>query len=208
MDIEKIRNASCIYISSLEYDSFFYEKDEKQRRLDWIKKANKFSQCFSAINKGNRFDYLDWLHKSKMITDQECADAVDNGFVVTYSNQKYKGMNLYEWIKWNVKNRVDVLNDNERDIIEKLTGKSLSNIFQYNKPILVVDIIENRKIGKYDSQSKAAKDIQKIYGYKISATVIGNCVNNIQKSPYKGRFMFYYATDEEIKKYLEESKVS
>lgn len=135
-------------------------------------------------------------------------DAVDNGFVVTYSNQKYKGMNLYEWIKWNVKNRVDVLNDNERDIIEKLTGKSLSNIFQYNKPILVVDIIENRKIGKYDSQSKAAKDIQKIYGYKISATVIGNCVNNIQKSPYKGRFMFYYATDEEIKKYLEESKVS
>ena len=76
MDIEKIRNASCIYISSLEYDSSFYEKDEKQRRLDWIKKANKFSQCLSAINKGNRFDYLDWLHKSKMITDQECADAV------------------------------------------------------------------------------------------------------------------------------------
>ena len=70
MDIETIKNASCIYISSLEYDSFFYEKDEKQRRLDWIKKADKFSQCLSAINKGNRFDYLDWLHKLKMITDQ------------------------------------------------------------------------------------------------------------------------------------------
>ena len=58
MDIEKIKNASCIYISSLEYDSFYYEKDEKQRRLDWIKKADRFSQCLSAINKGNRFDYL------------------------------------------------------------------------------------------------------------------------------------------------------
>ena len=76
MDIEKIRNASCIYISSLEYDSFFYEKDERQRRLDWIKKADRFSQCLSAINKGNRFDYLNWLHKENLITDQECADAV------------------------------------------------------------------------------------------------------------------------------------
>lgn len=76
MDIEKIKNASCIYISSLEYDSFYYEKDEKQRRLDWIKKADRFSQCLSAINKGNRFDYLNWLHKGDLITDQECADAV------------------------------------------------------------------------------------------------------------------------------------
>ena len=76
MDIEKIKNASCIYISSLEYDSFYYEKDEKQRRLDWIKKADRFSQCLSAINKGNHFDYLNWLHKGDLITDQECADAV------------------------------------------------------------------------------------------------------------------------------------
>lgn len=76
MDIEKIKNASCIYISSLEYDSFYYEKDEKQRRLDWIKKADRFSQCLIAVNKGNRFDYLNWLHKGDLITDQECADAV------------------------------------------------------------------------------------------------------------------------------------
>lgn len=76
MDIEKIRNASCIYISSLEYDSFYYEEDEKQRRLDGINKAGRFSQCLSIINKGNRFDYLNWLHKEKLITDQECADAV------------------------------------------------------------------------------------------------------------------------------------
>ena len=76
MDIEKIKNASCIYISSLEYDSFYYEKDEKQRRLEKINKADRFSQCLSAVNKGNRFDYLNWLHKGDLITDQECADAV------------------------------------------------------------------------------------------------------------------------------------
>lgn len=76
MDIEKIKNASCIYISSLEYDSFYYEKDEKQRRLGWIEKADRLSQCLNAINKGNRFDYLNWLNKDCLITDQECADAV------------------------------------------------------------------------------------------------------------------------------------
>lgn len=76
MDIEKIKNASCIYISSLEYDSFYHEKDEKQTRTERINKADRFSQCLSAINKGNRFDYLNWLHKEGLITDQECADAV------------------------------------------------------------------------------------------------------------------------------------
>ena len=76
MDIEKIKNASCIYISSLEYDSFYYEKYEKQTRLERINKADRFSQCLNAINKGNRFDYLNWLHKDSLITDQECADAV------------------------------------------------------------------------------------------------------------------------------------
>lgn len=124
-------------------------------------------------------------------------DAVDNGIIVSYLNQKYKGMNIYEWIKWNVKNRIDTLNDNERELIEKLTGKALSNFYEYNKPILVMDIIENKEIGRYDSQLKASKEIQKIYGYKTTVTSIRNCANNIQKSPYKGRFMFYYVTDEE-----------
>lgn len=76
MDIERIKNASCIYISSLEYDGSYYQKDEKQTRLERINKADTFSQCLCAINKGNRFDYLNWLHKGNLITDQECADAV------------------------------------------------------------------------------------------------------------------------------------
>lgn len=76
MDIGKIKNASCIYISSLEYNGSYYEEDEKQTRIERINKADRFSQCLSAINKGNRFDYLNWLHKEGLITDQECANAV------------------------------------------------------------------------------------------------------------------------------------
>lgn len=76
MDIERIKNASYIYISSLEYDGAYYQEDEKQTRLERINKADTFSQCLCAINKGNRFDYLNWLHKGNLITDQECADKV------------------------------------------------------------------------------------------------------------------------------------
>lgn len=76
MDIERIKNATCIYIFSLEYDGSYYQEDEKQTRLERINKADTFSQCLCAINKGNRFDYLNWLHKGDLITDQECADAV------------------------------------------------------------------------------------------------------------------------------------
>ena len=99
MDIEKIKSVSCIYISSLEYDSFYYEKDEKQRRLGWIEKADRFSQCLSAINKGNRFDYLDWLHKNGLMTDQECADAVY--FIWTMQERFYRcGMSKAKMIKF------------------------------------------------------------------------------------------------------------
>lgn len=99
MDIGKIKSASCIYISSLEYDIFYYEKDEKQRRLGWIEKADRFSQCLSAINKGNRFDYLDWLHKDGLITDQECADAVYS--IWTMQERFYRcGMSKAKMIKF------------------------------------------------------------------------------------------------------------
>lgn len=76
MDIERIKNASYIYISSLEYDGSYYQEDEKQTRLERINKADTLSQCLCSINKGNRFDYLNWLHKGNLITDQECADKV------------------------------------------------------------------------------------------------------------------------------------
>lgn len=55
---------------------------------------------------------------------------------------------------------------------------------------------------------KAAKDIRERFGFKITNASICNLMNGKSKKPYKGRFMFYYATDEEVKKYLEDSKVN
>lgn len=43
---------------------------------------------------------------------------------------------------------------------------------------------------------------------KSSIGAISNRLSRKTNLPYKGRFMFYYATDEEVKKYLEDSKVS
>lgn len=71
MNLEDIKSFTEFYISSLTYD----EEDE-QRRLKGLSKADTLSQCVSVINKGNRFDYLNWLHKESLITDQECADIV------------------------------------------------------------------------------------------------------------------------------------
>lgn len=76
MDIESIKHFTYRYVSSLEFDSFYYGEDEKQRRLERIIKSDRFSQCIGTINKGNRFDYLNSLHKVGLITDQECAEAV------------------------------------------------------------------------------------------------------------------------------------
>lgn len=99
MDLEIIKNASCIYLSSLDYDSLYYENDEKQRRLGWIEKVDRFSQCLSAINKGNRFDYLNWLHKDGLITDQECADAIYS--IWTMQERFYRcGMSKAKMIKF------------------------------------------------------------------------------------------------------------
>lgn len=98
MDIERIRNASCIYISSLEYDGAYYQEDEKQTRLERINKADTLSQCLCAINKGNRFDYLNWIHKEGLITDQECADAVHS--IWTMQENFYRcGMSKEKLIK-------------------------------------------------------------------------------------------------------------
>lgn len=71
MNLEDIKSFTEFYISSLTYD----EEDE-QRRLQRLSKADTLSKCVSVINKGNRFDYLNWLNKESLITDQECADIV------------------------------------------------------------------------------------------------------------------------------------
>ena len=76
MNIEDIKYFTYIYVSSLDFDSFYYGEDEKQMRLKRIISCERFSQCIDTINKGNRFDYLNYLHREKLLTDQECANIV------------------------------------------------------------------------------------------------------------------------------------
>lgn len=44
--------------------------------------------------------------------------------------------------------------------------------------------------------------------FEISESVVKNRLTGKVTTPYKGRFMFYYATDEEVKKYLEDNEVN
>lgn len=66
-----------MYISSLPKEEFYYGENEKQMQLEKIVRADKFSQCISAINKGKRLNYLETLHKDGLVTDQEYTDALN-----------------------------------------------------------------------------------------------------------------------------------
>lgn len=76
MDIEKIREYTKIYIDSLQYGNAFRDEAYINRQIERIARAEKLEQYINAINKGNRFDFLNFLHKYNVITDQECADAL------------------------------------------------------------------------------------------------------------------------------------
>lgn len=68
--------------------------------------------------------------------------------------------------------------------------------------------MKNKEIGVYRSTTEIIDRIQKEYGEKVNRGTIHRRINNNITIPYKGRFMFYYATDEEVKKYLEENKAN
>ena len=76
MDIDAIKEYTKIYVDSLRYDNAFYDETYRNRQIERIARAGKLEQCMNAVNKGNRFDFLNFLHKYGIITDQECADTV------------------------------------------------------------------------------------------------------------------------------------
>ena len=100
------------------------------------------------------------------------------------------------------------MSNEEKALIEKLTGKLLENSFNNGIFVRIVDIANKEEIAICRSKTETMGLIQKNYSIKVSEGAIQNRLNGKVTTPYKGRFMFYYATDEEVKKYLEESKVS
>lgn len=142
-------------------------------------------------------------------------EAVKNNVLISRKNQFYKEINFYLWIKSNVKKKYknNQLSVYEKNIIEMALGKTLGEFF-INKfkdksiPIIIIDVVENRSIGLYKSMSKAIKYINDKFNIKIYQSSISNRLTGKVTTPYKGRFMFYYATDEEVKKYLEDNEVN
>ena len=155
-----------------------------------------------GISLENKFDvsYLKKFYLAK--------NAVEEGIVIDYKNRIYKNVDLFSWVSKVVRikyNNYKMSND-EMDIISKLLGKSIHKFFNKGSFIKVIDVTDNKNIAIYKSQREAANKINEIFNIKINDKNIWQHLNCKITAPYKGRFMFYYATDEEVKKYLEDGK--
>ncbi len=136
--------------------------------------------------------------KTKM---QLVQSALLEGVVLSKNNQFYKGVNLYEW---KISNR------------NKFTAEELEIVNKVIPParklaIKVVDF-ETKWSKIYSSQIAAAHALHEDFHILKSKESIREAIQRRLSgkvtTPYKGRFMFYYATDEEIKKYREENEAS
>jgi len=138
-------------------------------------------------------------------------EAIKNGIVISSKNQVYEQINLYEWINSTIKRKYknNELSNEEKLIIEQLIGKPLIKFFNYNRNFVkMVDVIESKEIGIYQSASQITRTMQEDFNMKVGESVVYDRVTGKVTTPYKGRFMFYSATDEEIKKYFEDDKAS
>ena len=141
--------------------------------------------------------------------------AVNEGVVINNSNRCYMGTNFYTWITKTVRKKYlsNELTTDEIYVIERLINKPIYRMFNNDgkndgKFIKVIDIIRNCTIGIYCSQKNVIKVIREKFNLNINKKDIYIRIYEKTTFPYKGRFMFYYATDEETKKYLEDSKIS
>ncbi len=138
-------------------------------------------------------------------------EAIGKGVIISNTNRIYEDIDFYSWIKTTIKIKYENngLTKEQICVIEKLVGKPIYTIFNNGGDyIKVIDVSKNEEVFIYSSKSKAIEYIRENFGYPIHMVVISNYLNGKCRSPYKGRFIFEYASDEEIKKYLEDSKVS
>jgi len=138
-------------------------------------------------------------------------DAISNGVIISNINRIYDGIDFYTWINTTVKEKYYNMKLGNEDIctIEKLIDKPIYKIFNNNGDFIkVIDVLKDEEVGIYSSKKKATEYICQNFGYSMHGVVISNYLNGKSKSPYKGRFIFEFATDEDIKKYVGNNKVS
>lgn len=127
--------------------------------------------------------------------------AIEDGVIIDKINLKYKDENLYNWIKNTIKKRYrnKRLSLEEIQVVERLTGKSLDELCCRKDTIKVkvVDILENKEVGIFESQSEAMKIMRERYDIKASDNIISYRLKGKTRKPYKGRFMFYRVDENE-----------
>ena len=128
--------------------------------------------------------------------------AVNEGVIISNKNSKYKDQNLYIWLLGTIKKKYKKgeLSIEEIQVVEKLVGKSLNNLYCGKKELPkvgVIDVAESKKVGIFESRNKAVKVMRKKYNIKISNTAIRNRLTGKITTPYEGRFMFYRVDENE-----------
>ena len=221
------RKIDILFDEFIYYANLYKEKNghiniKADDVINGYKLGRKYFSLRSAYkNKILNQDKIDRLQKIGFIFENKldkqfnkkinlAREALAEGILIGSSNQIYKGINLYAWMSQSVKKRFfkKTLSQEQIEVLEKLIGKTLYELFNLGNFVKVVDVIEDKDLGIYKSCEQTAKKIQKNFNLCISRSVIDNRLTKKVTTPYKGRFMFYYATDEEVKKYLEENKVS
>ena len=129
-------------------------------------------------------------------------DALNDDVIISKQNQYYKDVNLYEWCIYNRKN----FSQEELKIINQVIPNRKQKI-----AIKMVDIT-TKHIYVYPSKSSVIKALCNEFGISQKEGSIKDAIKRRLSDgvavPYKERFMFYYATDEEVEKYLKENKVN
>lgn len=136
-------------------------------------------------------------YETKMILVKE---ALKEGIVISKANPCYKGVNLYEWRVYNRK---------------KFTKKEMETINQVipnRKLQIAIKVVDckTKKINIYPSKIVAARalheDFHILKNKESIRDAIQRRISGQVTTPYKDRFMFYYATDEEIRQYFQDDK--
>lgn len=192
-----------------------YEIGRKYSEINKYYRNNKLSsdRILALENQGLYLGNI--LENNFRVKIEILKEAVRDNVIISRKNQSYKKINFYHWIKNSVKRRYEnnKLSVYDKSIIEMALGKTLE-VFFINKfksksiSVIIVDEIEDRSIGLYESMGKVVKEMGEKFNIKINLSSISQRLNGQVTTPYKGRFMFYYTTDEEVKKYLEDNKVN
>lgn len=128
-------------------------------------------------------------------------NALNEGVIITNQNKYYQNVNLYDWYLQH-KNKLSI---EDAKVMSRLIPK------KRKMAVNIIDI-ENSQTNIYSSVKEAGKalhdEFHAVGSDKGGESAIRKHISGIARKPYKDRFMFYYATDEDAKKYFSDNKVS